>query len=217
MSSARNPTITTAAICAWHSLSIAHQRQQLTPTEAILNSVSQYGGPQSPSLLWGLLQNYHNTSPKPTSFIQTYNTPLQVSRQNATPLWDVQHSHVALRPKLAAHVSPLCWLAKHTVPLSQPALTKHKHVAACGKVTRYNISASSCQHFAVPVQELLVHVEQHHRRFSFMMQQGLGKHSEKNSFSCSLGSSLACTFVRIWLLKATSSSSEAELGQVRKG
>lgn len=179
MSSARNPTITTAAICAWHSLSIAHQRQQLTPTEAILNSVSQYGGPQSPSLLWGLLQNYHNTSPKPTSFIQTYNTPLQVSRQNATPLWDVQHSHVALRPKLAAHVSPLCWLAKHTVPLSQPALTKHKHVAACGKVTRYNISASSCQHFAVPVQELLVHVEQHHRRFSFMMQQGLGKHSEE--------------------------------------
>ncbi len=88
---------------------IAHQRQQLTPTEAILNSVSQSAGPQSPSLLWGLLQNYHNTSPKPTSFIQTYNTPLQVSRQNATPLRDVQHSHVALRPKLAAHVSPLCW------------------------------------------------------------------------------------------------------------
>lgn len=147
MCSARNPTVKTASICTWHSLLIAHQRRQLTPTETILNSVSQSRGPQSPSLLWGLLLNYHNTSPEPTSFIQMYNTPLQVSRQNATPLRDIQHSHVALRLKLAAHASPLCWLAKHTVPLSKTTPAKHKHVAACEKLTRKNVSASSHQHF----------------------------------------------------------------------
>lgn len=47
-----------------------------------------------------------------------------------------------------------------------------------------------------------------------MTQQDLGKHSEKNNFSCLLGSSLARTFVRIWLSKAASSSSGAELGPV---
>lgn len=181
MCSARNPTVKTASICTWHSLLIAHQRRQLTPTETILNSVSRSRGPQSPSLLWGLLLNYHNTSPEPTSFIQMYNTPLQVSRQNATPLRDIQHSHVALRLKLAAHDSPLCWLAKHTVPLSKTT-AKHKHVAACEKLTRKNVSASSHQHFAVLVQKLLVYVEQQRKRFSFMTQQGLSNYSEKMHF-----------------------------------
>lgn len=46
MCSVRTPTaVTTASICTWQSLLIARRHQQLTPTEAILNSASPSGGP----------------------------------------------------------------------------------------------------------------------------------------------------------------------------
>lgn len=46
------------------------------------------------------------------------------------------------------------------------------------------VSLSYHQHFAVLVQELLVHVEQHLRRFSLTTQQGLGIIQRKITFLC---------------------------------
>lgn len=68
------------------------------------------------------------------------------------------------------------------------------------------VSLSYHQHFAVLVQELLVHVEQHLRRFSLTTQQGLGIIQRKITFLCIFGSIVSHTFtiVRIWLSKAGS-------------